>query len=96
MKLINSKEIGKIIEENTDPIDIVDEFDECEHLSPCWEVKIDKTRKKMLFLVDRQEKLSTPLSKFKPEEITVDLLVSFIKLFREGKMIELKKLARTK
>ena len=95
MKLINSKDIGKIIEENTDPIDIVDDF-ELAHISPCWEVKIDKTRKKMLFLVDRQEKLSTPLAKFKPEEITVDLLVSFIKLFREGKMNELKKLARTK
>lgn len=95
MKLINSKDIGKILDENTDPIDIIDDF-ELEHQSPCWEVKIDKTRNKMLFLVDKVEKLSTSLNKFKPEEITVDLLVSFINLLRAGKTDELKKAARIK
>lgn len=96
MKLINSKDIEKILDENTDPIDVVDDFEESEHRSPCWEVRIDKSRNKMLFIVDREEKLSVSLAKFKAEEITVNLLSSFIKLLRDGKIDELKKVARIK
>lgn len=96
MKLINSKDIEKILDENTDPIDVADDFEESEHRSPCWEVRIDKSRNKMLFLVDREEKMSVSLAKFKAEEITVNLLSSFIKLLRDGKLDELKKAARIK
>ncbi|MFA5048762.1 MAG: hypothetical protein WC516_07085 [Patescibacteria group bacterium] len=92
MKLVNSKEIGKILDENTDPIYVVDDFNESEHRSPCWEARIDKLRNKISFLVDKEEKLSVALSKFKSNEITVDLLASFIKLLREGKIDELKRL----
>ena len=95
MKLINGKDIGKILDENTDPIDI-ENFDEPEQFNPCWEVKIDKNRNKILFLIDGEEKLSTPLAKFKPEEITLDLVIGFLKLFKEKKIDELKKATRTK
>ena len=87
MKL-NTKDINKILDENTDPIDSV--LDEV-RVDPCWEVKIDKEKNKMVFLIDKSEKFSTSLSKFKSEDITVDLLSSFLQLLKQGKMEELKK-----
>lgn len=96
MKLINSKDIEKILDDNTDPIDVLDDFDESEHRNPCWEVRIDRSKNKMLFLVDKEEKFSVSLTKFKSEDITVNLLASFIKLLRDGKMDELKKAIKMK
>lgn len=94
--MINIRELDKILDENSDPIEIMEESDEFEQRSPCWEAKVDKTKNKILFLVDGVEKMSTSLKKFKPDEITVGLLVGFIQLLKEGNISELKKVARIK
>jgi len=88
MKLDN-KEITKIIDENVDVIDSIGDIDF--EVSPCFEVKIDKEKNRMIFLIDKTEKLSASLSKYKKNEITVNLLSRYLKLLREGNMDELKK-----
>lgn len=94
MKTINTKELGKILEENVETIDTIENLDEFEQISPCWEAKIDKVRKKILFMKDGEEKVVASLSKFSKEEISLEFLTTCIKYLREGKINELKKLAR--
>lgn len=94
MKTINTKELGKILEENVETIDTIENLDEFEQISPCWEAKVDRDRKKILFMKDGEEKVVASLSKFAQEEISIGFLTTGIKLLRESKISELKKLAR--
>jgi len=63
MKLINSKDINKILEDKSDPGDFFD-FREEDLVSPCWQINIDKDRGDMVFLIDSKE-------------ITFDMLIRY-------------------
>lgn len=89
MKLVNSKDIGKMLEDKADPGDLFN-FDEDELASPCWQATVDRDNDALIFLIDSREILRAPLSNL-DGEITVDRLSYYIQFLKEGKIKELAK-----
>lgn len=81
------REIDKIIVEN-DCYYLTEEEEELQ-ASPCWEVKVDKETKKLLFQVDGKEVLSYPLSKIK-KPLTLEKFNSLLHILRSGDLKALK------
>jgi hypothetical protein len=94
MRLINSGDIKKLLDEKPDPGELFD-FDD-DTSSPCWEAKVDKEGNRLVFLIDAQEILSSSLSNFGESELTIDRLVYFIRILKEGDYERLKKQAKAK
>ena len=89
MKLVNSKNINKM---TGNPLgDFYDLQDEEEYISPCWEVKVDKERGDMIFLVDGNEKLAYSLDKLDNSFLTIEKISELIKIFKTGELKELRK-----
>lgn len=89
MKVINSKKaINKILEDQKDA-ELYDFLEE--DFCPCWEIKIDRDRGDLVFLIDSKENYAYPLKKIK-EELTLDLINIYMQVFKTQ---DLKKLART-
>lgn len=85
MKVINSKELGQLLEEKTDPDKFFDFDQEEDYRSPCWEVKIARELGCVLFLIDGKEIIRADFKLFKQEDLNdIDYLVCFIKMLRKG------------
>lgn len=82
MRVINSGDVKKLLDDKADPGELFD-FDE-DIKSPCWEAKVDRENGKLVFFIDREEILSAPLNNFKESEITVERLSYFIQLLKNG------------
>jgi hypothetical protein len=80
MKLINSRKIiNKILDDHdVDFYDLQEEDCRC----PCWEIKVDRSRGYLVFLVDFKEKYIYPLKKLKPSDLTLDGIISYMKIFK--------------
>jgi hypothetical protein len=89
MKLMNSKDIGKILEDKADFNDLFN-FDEEDRASPCWEAKVDRDNDALVFLIDGKEILKSKLSKLGYEP-TVKDLTYYIQFLKQGKLRELSK-----
>ena len=89
MRLINSGDVNKLLDDKTDPGELFDFDDDIS--SPCWEVKVDRENNKFLFLIDGEEVFTAPSSNFDESEITIDLLVHFIHLLKENDFAQIKK-----
>ena len=87
MKLMNSKDIGKMIEDEADPGDFFN-FNEEDLVGPCWEAKVERENDALVFLVDGKEVLKSKLSKlgYMP---TVKDLSRYIQFLKQGKLKEL-------
>ncbi len=88
MKLINSKDVEKMLEDKADPGDLFN-FIEEEQSSPCWEAKIDRDNNSLILLTDGNEQLIVPLSKV--GEVTVDKLSYYIQFLKKGNINDLAK-----
>lgn len=83
---MNTKDIEKIFDDKIE--NDIFSFDE-ELSSACWEAKIDRFKKKLLFLIDNELILSVSLSKV-PKPITVELLSYYIQFLRNDNIEKLK------
>lgn len=84
MKVINSKDLGEILDDKADPGELFD-FDSEDYRSPCWEVKIARELKSVLFLIDSKEVLRINIDLFDPNDLNnIDYLVHFIRMLKEG------------
>ena len=91
MKVINSKELGEILDDKTDPGEFFDFDSEEDYRSPCWEVKIAREINAVLFLIDGKEVLRAKLELFRAEDLNnIDYLVRFIQMLKEGDIDGLK------
>ena len=96
MKVINSKELGEILDDKADPGEFFDFDSDEDYRSPCWEVKVARELKAVLFLIDAKEVLRINIDLFDPNDLNnIDYLVHFIRMLKEGDVngikIELKK-----
>jgi hypothetical protein len=91
MKLMNSKNIEKIIEDK-EPGDLFS-FEEEETSGPCWEVKVNHYNNSLSFLINGEEKLTTHMPK---KKITVSLLTHYIQFLKNDKLNELTKELKVK
>ena len=81
MKLINSrKAISKILEDHSNQ-DFYD-FLEDGYICPCWEIKVDRDRGDLVFLIDAKEVYAYPLDKLDQSNLTIDGLNVYMKLFK--------------
>lgn len=85
MRLMNSKDIEKIIEEKIDS-EIIS-FDE-ELSGPCWEAKINRYENEIIFLVDGKKILTAPLP---DNELTVEKLSYYIQFLKNDEIDQLSK-----
>ena len=81
MKLVNSKDIKKIVEDKSDPGDLYD-FLEDELKSPCWQVNVDRETGKLRFLIDSKELMNYPLSKVDDEDINLFNVSEWLQILR--------------
>ncbi len=81
MKLVNSKDIKKIVEDKADPGDLYNFLEE-DLKSPCWEAKVDREEGKLKFLIDSKELLNYPLSKLRKEDLDFQSLVDLIQILK--------------
>jgi hypothetical protein len=81
MKLVNSKDIKKIVEDKSDPGDLYD-FLEDELKSPCWQVNVDREDGKLRFLIDSKELMNYPLSKIDDEDINLINISEWLQILR--------------
>lgn len=80
--MINSrKAISKILEDHSNSGDFYDFLEEEDH-SPCWEIKIDRERGDLIFLIDANEIYAYPLKKLGSPVLDMDRLNVLMKLFR--------------
>jgi hypothetical protein len=93
MKLVNSKTLKRILESNEDSGLSLDEIPE---LSPCWEINMDRENGRIRFLVDKEERLSFPLSGFEMCPLEIDDMVSFLGIFKTGELESLRKALRAR
>lgn len=79
MKLINSKKaIGKILEDSENIYNFLEEDYRC----PCWEIKVDRDRGDLIFLIDAKEIYAYPLKKLKPYDLTIEGLNTYMQIFK--------------
>lgn len=92
MKLINTnnKALSKILEGHIEA-DFFDAPEEEDHKYPCWEIKVDLDRGELVFLLDAQEQYAHSLKKLKPENLTIENINKYMKIFRTN---DLKALAK--
>lgn len=82
MKLINSsKTINKILENYGEPEDFYDSAEE-DYICPCWQIKVDRSRGDLIFLIDSKEIYSHSLKRLKDPELSIEKLCMYMKLFR--------------
>lgn len=86
---LTDKNIEKIIEENTEQEEILDE-----NSGPCWEIKVDKKRKKLLFLLDGTEMYCSALKNF--ADLSLNKILYLLDLFKKDDHETLKKEAKIK
>jgi hypothetical protein len=84
---MRNKELEKIIV-NDDSYYITEDEEDL-RASPCWEVRIDKETKKLLFQVDGKEVFSYPLSRIK-KPLTLEKFNSLLQILRTGDLKVLK------
>lgn len=83
MKLINSKELGEILDDAAG--NFFDFDDDEDYRSPCWEVKVAREIGAVLFLIDGKEVMKSKIELFRPEDLNnIDYWVRFLHLLREG------------
>lgn len=87
----NIEKLQKLFEEVE-----TEEEDELKEIFPCYEVRVDKDRGKLIFIVDGKEILSTALSKFSKEELNSDLFSKFIFCLKTNNIASLKSYAKLK
>jgi hypothetical protein len=81
MKLINSRKvISKILENHSDSLDY--DFPEEDYRCPCWEIKVDRDRGDLVFLIDAKEIYAYPLKKLEPSDLTIESLSVYMRLFK--------------
>ena len=86
MKLINSrKAISKILENYVEPEGFYDNLEE-NLICPCWQIKVDRDRGDLVFLIDLKEVYSYSLKKLKDPELSIEKLCIYMKLFRSQDM----------
>ena len=79
--MINSrKAIDKILEDHSDS-EFYD-FLEDDHKCPCWEIRVDRDRGDLVFLVDAKEMFAYPLSKLEPADLTIESLSVYLEVFK--------------
>lgn len=89
--MINSrKAISKILEDHSDSGDFFDSFEE-NYKCPCWEIKIDRDRGDLVFLIDAKEIYAYPLKKLEPTDLTMENINILMGLFRSQDLDELEK-----
>lgn len=89
--MINSKKvISKILEDHADSSDFYDFLEE-DYRCPCWEIKVDRDRGDLVFLVDTKEIYAYSLKKLQPEVLTIEGLSVLMQIFKTQ---DLKALAR--
>lgn len=87
----SQKELEKIIREN----ELFSSEDEEEEVvlgpfGPCWEVKVDREKKKLFFCIDGKDVLSHSLSKIK-FALSRSKLCELLELLKKGDLKVLKK-----
>jgi hypothetical protein len=91
MKLINSKKaISKILEDNSDSVEFYD-FLEDDYKCPCWEIKVDRDRGDLVFLIDAKEMYAYPLNKLESSDLTIERISEYLQVFKLLGFDELKK-----
>ncbi len=58
------------------------DFLEDELRSPCWEIRVDRDRGDLVFLIDAKEIYAYPLKKLEPSDLEIEGLNVFMQLFR--------------
>ena len=91
MKLVNTNDINKMIEDNGDPGHFYD-GDQEDHRYPCYQVSFDAQREEVLFLIDNKELFSysskgIDLKRFR----TATAFRPLIQLLKEGDIKGIKK-----
>jgi hypothetical protein len=81
MKLVNSKNIKKIIEDKSDPGDLYNFLEE-DLKSPCWQVNVDREDGKLRFLIDSKELMNYPLSKIDEADINLTNISEWLQILR--------------
>ena len=89
MKIINSKELKKQLDEVLDLEEIYEAHEE-ELYSPCWQVQIDRENQQLIFLIDANKVMSYSTKKIDQKLLTVSTLGKLIKILREGDLEKLK------
>lgn len=87
----NIEKLEKLFEEAS-----METEDELKEVFPCYEVRVDKDRGKLVFIVDGKEILSTALSKFSSKELNSDLFSKFIFCLKTNNITSLKSYAKLK
>jgi hypothetical protein len=62
---------------------------------PCWNIKVNKEKQSLLFLIDGEIKLTYPLSKMQ-KDVTLEFLASLLEIFKAGNMNALRKKLKSK
>ena len=95
MKLANSKNIRKLLENNSE-VDNFFDIDEMLIPGPCFEVKIDKLKGILACLIDGEEQLTCNLIKVRPELLTREGFCHLISMLRLRDLDALRKEIKTK
>jgi len=83
MKLINSrKAISKILEDHFESGDLYDFLENDNQRCPCWEIKVDRDRGDLVFLIDAKEIYAYSLKKLEPTNLSIESLNHFMRLFK--------------
>jgi len=90
MKLINSRKVITKILENSEP-ESYDFFENEEQRFPCWEIKIDRDRGDMVFLIDAKEVYSHPIKKLNTIDLEMERIICFMNLFKSQDLNSLEK-----
>lgn len=80
--MINSKKvISKILEDHASSGDFYDFLEE-DYRCPCWEIKVDRDRGDLVFLIDTKEIYAYSLKKLGPFDLTIESLSSYMQIFK--------------
>jgi hypothetical protein len=88
MRLINTKDLKRLVEEGA--MDFKDLFERDETAGPCREIKIDRERRRVVLLVDRRELISQTLEALGVQELSLEWINDIMALWREGRIEDLR------
>lgn len=90
MKLVNSRDVRKMFDEDSEYIKFYNTNEDDEEIYPCFQVSVDKEKGNMIFLVDGQEILSCPLSKLDESYFTIEKISELITVLKTGNLKKLR------
>jgi hypothetical protein len=91
MKLLNTKDLKRLLEGAMEFQDLFDARDET--AGPCREIKVDRERRRLVLLVDRRELMSQTFERcgIREDGLSLDQANIIMSLWREGRMDELRR-----